>query len=286
MEIPTSQLAQVSGGNIEYALVGNGPTVLVSHGTLGGFDQALAITQLFDREAFSFLAISRAGYLRSSPAMGRTPEEQARSFVELLDHEEIARAAVLGLSGGAPAALSFARDYPDRCWALVLISSITMAPPPLPLFFQMAIRMQGITMRINPLWALVYKHGLGLLVRSNGVHPNQVAQIFQDPHLYSIVKGIFRPVKSSSSRLKGFRLDDAQIQSLPVEREDGIDVPTYISHAANDPLASPSHAARLANSIPGAEYHQLPDGGHLFFVVHSDRVVPDIERFLLANAPE
>lgn len=286
IENPSSHVALVSGGVIEYAFVGEGPVVLISHGTLGGFDQALAISALFNQEAYRFLAVSRAGYLRSSPETGRTPEEQARSFVELLDYHSIPSVAVIGLSGGSPSALSFVRDYPDRCWTLVLISSIAMAPPPLPPFFRLAIRLQPLTMRFDPLWALFYRYGLRLMLRSNGLRSEQVAQLYHDAHLLGVVRGIFRPVTSSSRRREGFRLDDNQIRALPAERHDIIGVPTYISHAANDPVAPSSAAARLASSIPGAEYHELPDGGHLFFVVHGREVVPAIERFLRAHAPQ
>jgi pimeloyl-ACP methyl ester carboxylesterase len=280
MDNLSSQIAVISGGEIEYTLAGKGPAVLVSHGTLGGYDQALAISGLFNREAFSFLAVSRAGYLRSSPATGLTPEDQARSYVELLDHLGLSNAAVMGISGGAPPAITFARDYPDRCRALVLVSSITAAPPPLPLFFRLAVRLQDITMRIDPLWALVYKFGLGLLLRSNGLKPDQVKQVLGDPHLRAVAQGIYRPIKTASARREGVRLDGIQVESLPVEANYPLGVPTFICHAANDPLASPQTAARLASSIPEAEYLELADGGHLFFVIHSEQVVPAIERFL------
>lgn len=39
MDDPASQIAEISGGRIEYTIIGKGPPVLVSHGTLGGFDQ-------------------------------------------------------------------------------------------------------------------------------------------------------------------------------------------------------------------------------------------------------
>jgi hypothetical protein len=45
-----SEVVQLSQGNIEFSIAGNGPVVLISHGTLGGFDQGLAIAQLFDQE--------------------------------------------------------------------------------------------------------------------------------------------------------------------------------------------------------------------------------------------
>ena len=123
----SSQIALISSGEIGYALVGKGPTVLVSHGTLGGFDQALTIARLFDQDRFSFLAPSRAGYLRSSPETGRTPQEQARSFVELLDLEGIASVAVMGLSGGSPAAIRFASEIRRRNADIVTLSALLIA---------------------------------------------------------------------------------------------------------------------------------------------------------------
>jgi pimeloyl-ACP methyl ester carboxylesterase len=280
-----SRLAEVSGGDIEYARAGKGPSVLISHGTLGGYDQALAVARLFDREKFSFLAPSRAGYLRSSPGTGRSAGEQARSYVELLDQLEIDSAAVMGLSGGSPAAISFAEGYPDRCWSLVLISSAATALPPLPLFFRLSISLQKLPLNLDPVWATMYQNWLPLMMRSNGVNPDQIARIFEDPHLLEVVRGIYRPVTSLSERREGFLLDDVLMTSLPEERHYDIHAPTLVSHAANDPMAPASHAARMAQAIPGAEYLELPDGGHIFFVVHSERVVPEIERFLLAHAP-
>ncbi len=283
MKFPTSQIARISGGEIEYALTGQGTMVLVSHGTLGGYDQALAIAHLFTPEKFRFLAVSRAGYLRSAPTTGRTPQEQASSYAQLLDIEGIQATAVIGLSGGAPSAIKFAQEYPQRCRALVLISSITVTPP-LPPFFRLVVRMQDLMMKINPIWALVYRYGLPLLVRSNGVHSRQVKQIWQDVHKQRVVQGIFHPITSASVRRAGVRLDDTQIQSLSAEAHLGIGVPTFVCHAANDPLAPVSDATRLATSVPNAEYLEMIDGGHLFFVVHSEQVIPKIERFLLAHA--
>lgn len=285
MENTNSQTALIPSGKIEYSFTGGGPTILVSHGTLGGYDQGLAISRLFDQEKFRFLAVSRAGYLRSSASTGITPQDQAQSFAELLDHEGIPEVAVLGLSGGAPAAISFAQDYPHRCTALVLLSSITLAPPPLPLFFQLNVRMQNVTMRIDPLWALVYKYGLRLLIRSSGVQPNQVGPLLDDPLQREVIQGIFRPATTPSLRREGMHLDQVNIESLPAEPSYEVSLPTLICHAADDPLASPAAAEELAASIPGAKYLPFPDGGHVFFVVHHAQVIPHIEHFISAHLP-
>ena len=281
-----SEIAGISQGTIEYLLSGDGPTILISHGSLGGFDQGLAIAGLFDQDQFSFLSVSRAGYLRSDPDTGRTPEAQALSYSELLDHLGIDTVGLVALSGGASSAITFSELYPDRCWALILVSSITTAPPPLPPFFRLAVRTQNVMMRFDFLWTLMHRYGLRALVRSNGVSQEQTARILTDPRLLPVVRGIFEPIKTSSLRRLGVRIDDEQINSLPVERKLNADIPTYIAHAVNDPLAPVSAAARLAQGNPMIEYHEYYDGGHLFFVVHSRQVIPSIKYFLMANVPD
>lgn len=286
MENLASKITNVSGGQMEYALVGNGPAVLISHGTLGGYDQALAIAQLFSHSKFRFLPVSRAGYLRSDPNTGRTSQEQAQSFTELLDHEGIASAAIIGASGGAPAAINFAQNFPDRCWGLILLSAIVAAPPPMPIFFRMMIRFQDVMMRFDPLWRLAYKYGLKQLVRSNGLTSDQTNQVLQDAHLRHVVQGIYRPITNSSQRRVGMQLDHEQISTLSATPDYALDVPTFIGHAANDPLAPVTQAKQLAMSLSKPEYEEFPDGGHLFFVVHSKQLVPKIERFLTTHSPD
>ncbi|KAA3660363.1 MAG: alpha/beta hydrolase [Chloroflexi bacterium] len=287
MEIhkPVGQIASISGGQIEYCLSGNGPTVLISHGTLGGLDQGFSIARLFNQEIFRFLSISRAGYLNSSPNTGRTSKEQARSYVELLDAEGVDSVAIIGISGGAPSALCFAQDYPERCWGLVLISSITKMPK-LPPFFKLVVQMQDFMMRVDWPWKIVHRYGLGMMARAYGASSKQVSNMRRDPHLWSVIKGIYEPIKTAHLRRRGMKIDDTQIKSLPVAEEYDMNVPVYVSHAVNDPLASFEDARSFASRFPQATFHDILDGGHIFFVVHNERVIPKIEQFLLANTPK
>ncbi|MBK8903852.1 MAG: alpha/beta hydrolase [Anaerolineaceae bacterium] len=286
MESHTGQIANVSSGQVEYTLAGKGHTVLVSHGTLGGFDQGLAIAALFKQDRFRFLCVSRAGYLRSTPQTGRTPDEQAHTYAELLDHEGIDKVALLGVSGGAPSAIRFAQNYPDRCCCLVLLSAIVAKPPPMPAFFRTMIRFQDVMMRVDPLWRLAYRFGLKQLVSSNGLTPDQTDQVLQDPHLRRVVRGIYQPITNASRRRRGMRLDHEQINALPDSPNYELNGPVFIGHAANDPLAPVAHAQELADALLHANFVELPDGGHIFFVVHSQKLIPQIEQFLKTNAPD
>lgn len=275
-----SHTLALSAGQIEYARLGRGTYILISHGTLGGYDQGLAIASLFDLTKHAFLSVSRAGYLRSSLESGRTPDEQADSYLALLDALEIETAAVLGVSGGAPSALRFAERCPKRCSCLVLLSAIPYAPPPLPLAFRLAIRWQDALMGHDWLLRPMATHGLSLSLRMNGVSDDQIRELKQDSRKWKALQGIFGPIATASQRREGLRNDGRQIESLPTSGSYEIAVPTFIAHGRNDPLAEVSLARRLAEDIHTDQYREYDDGGHIFFVVYSDNLFPEIEAFL------
>jgi len=64
-----SQLVQTARGPMEYAMTGEGPPLLVIHGGMGGYDQALALGALVNKYAgaagFTLIAPSRPGYPRT-----------------------------------------------------------------------------------------------------------------------------------------------------------------------------------------------------------------------------
>lgn len=123
-----SQLVLTARGPVEYAVSGEGPPLLVIHGGMGGYDQALGLGALVNRYAgasgFTVVAPSRPGYLRTPVEVGSTPEEQADALAMLLDRLGIARVGVLAGSYGGPVAAQFALRHPQRLCALVLLAAI------------------------------------------------------------------------------------------------------------------------------------------------------------------
>lgn len=118
--LANSSVVATPRGPVEYAEIGGGPAVLVVHGTPGGYDlwlNTLEATHAAD-DGFRYILPSRPGYLRTPLGDGATPAEQADVLAGLLDVLHIGKAAVIGVSGGGPAALEFALRHPDRCTAL------------------------------------------------------------------------------------------------------------------------------------------------------------------------
>ena len=122
-------------GDIQYRVVGDGPTVLVSHGITGGVDHAEYLVtrwRNFD-ERYRFVYVSRFGYLKSSLPDGATPRLQAAAYRDLLDHLGIDDVSVVGNSAGGASAMWFAIDYPERTNGLILLSSAVPGPQPDPI---------------------------------------------------------------------------------------------------------------------------------------------------------
>lgn len=278
------QLYLTGRGVVEYAQVGQGPAVLIAHGTLGGYDQALAIAGLFDQNRFRLIAVSRAGYLGSGIPTGLTAAEQADSYAALLDGLGLEKAAIIGLSGGSPSALQFALRHPQRCSALVLISAIARRQPKLPPMFRAVLALQEVLTRYDFIWWPAYRFGQPLMMRSNGVSPAEVEAVVADRQKREIVSAIYRPIVTASLRRPGLLIDDLQIEGLAADFADQITTPTLIAHSKRDPLAPFVDAQWLAQTIPGAKFLPVDAGGHIFFVVYSERVMPEITTFLNRHA--
>lgn len=118
-----SQVIETNCGRIEYATFGEGYPVLVVHGIFGGFDQGLVVARGNAGEEFRSIVPSRFGYLRTPLPDSASPALQADAYKCLLDALGIQQAAVFGTSAGGTSAIQFALRHPDRCSALVLLSS-------------------------------------------------------------------------------------------------------------------------------------------------------------------
>ncbi len=123
-----SQIVATRHGPIEYTAWGEGPAVLVVHGSGGGYDQGMLMARAYGGEGFRWISPSRFGYLRTPLPDGASTTAQADAFADLLDALGIERAAILAMSGGVPPSLQFAQRYPERTSALVLLSSAPLSP--------------------------------------------------------------------------------------------------------------------------------------------------------------
>jgi len=282
-----SQVAATARGPIEYALVGSGPTVLVSPGSFGGYDQALSIGRSLEPLGFRVLAVSRPGYLRTPLDAGRTPKEQGDAFAALLDALDIDRVAVVSASGGGPAALEFAAGHPERLWGLVLVSSLSgpKAQPPartpgpaiantlLGTGFTTWWQLRGIERSgAKALDSPIFTEETRVRLRQS---PEQLSRFFE--------LAWFR--YPPDRREAGYLNDRAQFGEFAFDGFERITAPTLVVHGVGDVNVPIEHGDRAAARIPGAEALRVDGADHYLAIAFPEVVWPRVGEFLHRVAP-
>jgi pimeloyl-ACP methyl ester carboxylesterase len=271
-------------GPIEYADVGTGAPILFVHGAGGGFDQGLAIGAPLAARGHRVVAMSRFGYLRTPLPADASAAAQADAHACLLDALGLERAAVVGVSAGAPSALQLAVRHPERVSALVLMVPAAFVPrsdgaapvrtPPGTLqLFDTALRSDFL------FWA-IRRAAPSLMIRGLlGTPPEVVARATRrDRERLDAMLDQILPVSDRRLGLLNDALVTTKIARYPLER---IAAPTLTISAA-DCLYGTYDAARYsAEQIPGARFIGYADGGHML-VGHDGDAASAIAEFLAA----
>ena len=94
-----SKILETGHGGLEYSVIGEGTPVLLLHGAGGGYDQGLWAGKMYLGQAgYRFISVSRFGFLRSPIPSQASIAIQASLYGALLDHLDIERVIVVGLT--------------------------------------------------------------------------------------------------------------------------------------------------------------------------------------------
>lgn len=262
-----SQMLPTRLGPIEYCIRGEGPVVLIAHGSPGGYDMGMAFAKLFGSPNFTYLAVSRPGYLRTPLTTGLSPEEQADVYAALLEALHIPQAAVLGISGGGPSAIQFALRHPELCTGLVMVSGVAQHYSEQEIWQtyaatkRLAKQLYSKIVAFDPL--------LYFLLPFAGLQPAGPVAV-----------DLVRTSMLYTQRKHGFDNDMEQFNKIiryPLEQ---ITAPTFIVHGTSDDEVLFEDAELLFKEIPNAELLSIPGGSHMAFYTHASVVMPALQRFL------
>ncbi len=277
--LPFSQNTQL--GDLELASFGEGPAVLCLHGAMGGYDQSVILAHTLGEPDYRYLALSRPGYLGTPLSRGKSPEAQADLLAALLDALCVDRAAVMAVSGGGPAALHFALRRPDRCLALVLVST---AAQPVNNRLPLSFKIMKLTARLPGFEASVRK--------KLEQHPERAAaRAVPDETLRRLTLQnaearhlLYELQRSTATRMRerfvGTENDVAvtRTYTYPLDR---ITAPTLVIQGTADPLVPfAEHGKVFIEQIPGAEGVALEGGGHPAIFTHRDEAKARTVQFL------
>ncbi len=278
-----SQVIQTRCGPIEYGEAGSGPPILVVHGAGGGFDQGLELGAGLIAHGFRVIAPSRFGYLRTPLPANATPAAQADAHACLLDALKISRVAVLGASAGAPSALRFAIQYPQRTAALVLlVPGVPLAAPAFRRPSMTASRGPGFLLDVLMRSDFVFWTGMrlapGRMTRAVlGTDPALVARA--SPEEKARVGLLLDHVLPIAPRRAGL-LNDTRVMTTPEPYSlQRITAPTLAISAPDDFYRTYKIARYVAAHIPHGRFLGYAEGGHML-VGHQQEVTDEIVAFL------
>jgi len=277
-----SLVAQTACGPVEYGVAGDGPPLLMIHGSGGGFDQGLEFAAPLTQAGFKVIAPSRFGYLRTPVPADTSPEAQADAHACLLDALGLTRVAVAGGSAGAPSAMQLCLRHPERCSALVLLVPLAWAPrpegapaPEPSLALRTAI---AVTLRSDFVFWAFTRVARGALIETLLATPLADLEA-APPEDRAFALDVIDHVLPVIPRARGLAMDSRLGASLPRYDLENLATPTLVVSAADDLYGTYASGRYTADHVPGARFLGYPTGGHLL-VGHQEEANAEVARFL------
>jgi pimeloyl-ACP methyl ester carboxylesterase len=260
-------------GPVELAEAGEGPPLLVVHGTGGGFDQGIAEGANFAARGLRAIAPSRFGYLRTPYPADASAEAQADQFACLLDALGIARIAVLGVSAGANSAMQFAIRHPQRTSALVLLVPAaykpTNAPASTPKAASAAERLLMRIVTSDFAFWLAKTFARDSAIRLVLATPPEVFHA-ADAAEQSRSNLVLERIMPIEARIRGL-LNDARLAGNPPRYAlEAIRAPTLVISVRDDLFGTYAAAQYTAQHVADARFVGYESGGHIWLGHHRD----------------
>jgi len=259
--------ARVGGGDIAYETRGAGPALLFLHAFPLGLGMWEPQVSAF-ASSHQVIRFDARGFGGSPPGDGLlTMERIADDAVGLLDHLDVSRAIVCGLSMGGYAAFALVRRHADRLKALVLADTRAGADSD-------AARAARAAQADK-----VRKEGSASI--ADAVLPKLVGETThaQRPELVARLKETIaaNPPRGIADALAGLA---ARADSTSTLRE--VRVPTLVVCGAEDVLTPVSESEALVRGIAGSKLEVIPAAGHLSSMENPDQFNAVLRRFLTA----
>jgi class 3 adenylate cyclase len=195
-----------------------------------------------------------------------TLEQRMDDVRAVMDAVGSSRAALMGISEGAPMSMLFAATYPDRVSALILYGAIS----------------KGVWAEDYP-WGSTYE---------------EWEEYFEAiPQTWGTTEAgdEWAPSQANNERFKQWRARYLRLGASPgavialwrMNREidvrhvlSTIRIPTLVLHRAGDQAVEVEQGRYTAEHIPNAKFVELPGDDHLWFVGDSEAIVSEVELFL------
>jgi len=226
---------------------GHGQPFIFSHGLGGDLDQVLELVG--DLPATRLIVYDNRAHGRTKPLgdpAKLTFEVMANDMAALLDHLNVSRTFVGGVSMGAGISLAFGSKYPQRVKGLVLSRPawLDAANPPHLSVFPVISK-------------LVEELGLEQARRTFEQTPFYKTLRKDYPASAESLSGLFAS-QSSEALVASFQAIPASVPSDSLDRFCALDIASLVLANRNDPIHPFELAEALANKLPGSRFHEFP----------------------------
>ncbi|WP_170427889.1 alpha/beta fold hydrolase [Ruegeria arenilitoris] len=273
---PEGQIVEVDGLPVHAVVMGEGPDVVLLHGSSGNTrDMTFALAPIL-AENYRVIVFDRPGlgYSASFNPDGETIEEQAEILQKAAAQLGADKPIVAGQSYGGSVSLAWAVTRPDNISALVLIAPAAIPwETPLDGFNQLASTSAGSAVTLPLITAFA----------PNWYVEQALDQVFAPqtaPEGYADHFGPGLTMRRASMHANAKQRANLLEEVTALQPRYGeIDVPTEIVHGtADDTVGLEWHSQQLIDEIPGAELIELPGIGHMPQVVAAPEVAAAIDR--------
>ena len=242
---------------IAFDTAGEGPVVVFLHGIGGHRTNWRDQLPAFAAHGFRAVAWDARGYGLSDDYEGPLDfADFSYDLARLLDHLEVERAHLVGLSMGGRILQDFYPRYPDRVATLVLCATF----PGFDASLTPEKRAEFIRIRKEPLVSGKEPKDIAPVVAKTLIGPRAT-----DAHFQRLVESMTMLHKESYIKaIEASTLYDRSA-SLP-----DIAAPTLLVFGGADSLVVPAVGERMAAEIPNARLIVIPEAGHLVNIEFPD----------------
>jgi pimeloyl-ACP methyl ester carboxylesterase len=274
-------------GWAEFGAPGGVP-VIYCHGVPGSRREAACAAAAAQTLGLRLIAVDRPGYGWSDPATAPGLLAGTEDLDRLADALGLDRFLVLGVSGGAPAAVAAAGALPERVAALGLVCPVgppallppgTVLPWPWRLLLRVGRWPEALGSALHPL-SLWFRRRPQDLLRIFGWVLAPVDQVLlRDPGVRITLAGSIREALRQSSR--GVARDLFHFASPWECSPAAVTVPVRLWQGGRDRLVPAALSQILGDRLPRARTFLLPQEGHFSLpIAHGEEIL----RTLLAAA--
>jgi pimeloyl-ACP methyl ester carboxylesterase len=261
--------ADASGTAIDYALRGNGPSLLM----IAGFRRSRVIwfDPLLNALAARFQLVlmdNRGTGHSDKPQNGYSIERFADDCAAVLDHAGIARAHVFGVSMGGMIAQRLAQRHPSKVHGLALGCT--------------HCGKTGAVPAERRIWELLR------LTPDDRLSPKEVAYRQEEAYFVPAFRAANRPLLDRLFEMVSQNPTPPHAVQGHLKAIDGFEgcgdmgriaAPTLVITGDSDPLIPPENSRILANGIPGARLCVLKNASHFFWVEKPEETAAVLTEF-------